>query len=87
MKSWSEAAAWTRESSLYLNQSWDDNPDLFKADRNLARAILMPIAFMVLPPDFLNSGGKNKPNVGGCFCHFDRFFVFTSFDDTNCSSD
>jgi hypothetical protein len=42
---------------------------------------------MVLPPDFLNSSGKNKHNVGGRFCHFDRFFVFNSFDDTISSSD
>ncbi len=29
LKSWTEAAAWTRSCSHYRNMSWDNNPDLF----------------------------------------------------------
>jgi hypothetical protein len=47
----------------------------------------MPILLTVLPLNFLKSGGKNKHNVSGRFCHFDSFFMFNSLDDTICPSD
>jgi hypothetical protein len=50
LKSWTEAAVWTLESSLFRNQSWDDNPDLFgvKIARDLARAIHFSFSIFLL---------------------------------------
>jgi hypothetical protein len=45
--------------------------------RDLARAFLMQSLFMVLPPDFLNSGGKSNHDVGSDFHHFGCFSSLT----------
>jgi hypothetical protein len=80
LKSWTEAAAWTSESSLYRNQSWDDNPDLFgiKIARDIARAFLKHATLSVSPPDFLNCGGDRNHAVGDPFRHFQRFYSLTA---------
>jgi hypothetical protein len=72
---------------LHGNQSWDDNPEFFglKFARDWAKVFLMHISFTVLPPDFLNSSGKNTHYIGGDFHHFDSF-VFNSYYDTICLS-
>jgi hypothetical protein len=56
-------------SSLYRNQSWDNNPDLFgvKIVRDLARAFLNQTVLTISPPDFLNSSGDSNYDVGGPF--------------------
>jgi hypothetical protein len=67
-----EAAAWTLEASLYRNQSWDVNPDLFsiKIARDLARAFLKRPTVSVLAPDFLNTGGNRNHAIGDRSRHF-----------------
>jgi hypothetical protein len=61
LESWTEAAVWTCELSLYLNQSWDDNADLFGV--KIARAFLKHPTLSVLPLDFLNYGGDRNHDV------------------------
>jgi hypothetical protein len=72
LKSWTEAAVWTGASSLYINQSWDINPDLFglKIAKKLAIAYLTQIASTVSPPDSRNSSSESTYNVVGHFLHF-----------------
>ncbi len=62
LKSCTEAAACTLEWSLYRNQSWDDNPDLFgiKIARDLVRSFLKHPTSSVILPDFLNYCGDRK---------------------------
>jgi hypothetical protein len=80
LKSWTEAVAWTSELSIYRNQSWYDNPDLFsiKITRDLARALLKCSLLSVSPPDFLNCGGDRNHAVGDPFCHFQHFYSLTA---------
>jgi hypothetical protein len=75
--SWTEVVAWTAASSLYINQSWDYNPDLFcmKIARDLARAISKQTALTVfLPPDFSDSNLA----VGSPSRHFGRLSSSTA---------
>ncbi len=75
--SWTEVLAWTAASSLYINQSWDHNPDLFsiKIARDLTRAISkQPALTVFLPPDFIDSNLA----VGSPSRHFGRFSSSTA---------
>jgi hypothetical protein len=71
LKSQNEAGS----SSLHEKQSCGDNMGLIslKIGWDLARALLVFIALMVLPLDFLNSG-SNGNNIGNSFRHFWLFF-------------
>jgi hypothetical protein len=72
LKSWTEVAAWTATLTLYRNQSWDDNQDLFsmKIARDWAKVFLKQTALTVFQSDFPGSGS----NSGILFVfHFQRF--------------
>jgi hypothetical protein len=50
-------------------------------------AFVMSAALTVSPPDFHTLAGNSSHNVESPFCHFDRFFILNSFDDTVCLND
>jgi hypothetical protein len=79
-------AVWTAAFSLYRNQSWDDNLDLFglKIASDLARAFWMQIALTVLPPDFANSCGQSNNKVGGFFVLLVIFLSLTALMTRSC---
>jgi hypothetical protein len=80
LKSWTETAVWTQESSLYRNQSWYNNPDLFgvKITRHLAAAFLKHLTISVSLPDFLNCGCNRNHDIGNPFPQFQRFYSLTA---------
>ncbi len=80
LKTRTEAAAWTLESSLYRNQSWDNNPELFgiKIARDFARAFLKRPTVSVSPSEFLNCSGDRNHPVGDRFHNFQRFYFLTA---------
>ncbi len=77
LDSQTEVVLWTSTLSLHGNQSgttiWTYTA--WKIGNDLARAFLMQISILVLPPDFLNSGFESKHNVCG---HFHQFSSLTA---------
>ncbi len=82
LKSQTEAAAWTWESSFDRNQSWDVNLDLFgiKIARDLVRAFLKHPTLSVLPPNSkLQPATETKPMA--VLLIILMIFLFNSFGE------
>jgi hypothetical protein len=74
---WTEATVWTRVSSLYRIQSWDQNFDLFGLNhQGLGQSLLDKTGLTVSLPNFLKSGEENDYDIGGSYRHFRSYFVF-----------